>query len=73
MGATGATGTYAVCVQSTMCEWYTPEPILELVRKLFAPGTVDSDPCLSEAANACVQATHVPGYNMWAHAQDQDK
>ena len=41
----------AVFMRSESNEWYTPENILTLVRQLFAPGSIDLDPCSSCDAN----------------------
>ncbi|PNH02252.1 hypothetical protein TSOC_011770 [Tetrabaena socialis] len=57
-GAHGRTHPPGACVvfSSGSLEWYTPEPVLQLVREVFAPGRIDLDPCSSASANARVQA-----------------
>ncbi|PNH07981.1 hypothetical protein TSOC_005508 [Tetrabaena socialis] len=57
-GVHGRTHAPAACVflSSGSMEWYTPEPALQLVREVFAPGRINLYPCSSASANARVQA-----------------
>ena len=45
-----------VFLETKSCEWYTPDVILALVREVFAPGGIDTDPCSTTDANTRVGA-----------------
>ncbi|PNH08818.1 hypothetical protein TSOC_004620 [Tetrabaena socialis] len=59
MGSAREVPARPVFLHSRSNEWYTPDAFLALVRRMFAPGGIDLDPCSSVAANTRVGATRI--------------
>ncbi len=49
-------GRAAAFLSNESTEWYAPDEVLVLVRRMFAPGGIDLDPCSSARANQRVGA-----------------
>ncbi|PNH02941.1 hypothetical protein TSOC_011058 [Tetrabaena socialis] len=59
MGSAREVPARPVFLHSRSNEWYTPDAFLALVRRMFAPGGIDLDPCSSVAANTRVGAARI--------------